>query len=122
MKDRELLDRRTRADAAGPIHRNFATTHPSSVLTFTPASGTPRRGQGDFYNTLSQLVNNHKHSQIVYLLCGFNARVQTQFSPGESCIGNCTFGKHNVTIDQQQDNTLGACNTSQPSARNTPLS
>ena len=49
------------------------------------------------------MVNKYKSKHIVHIFGDFNARIQIKLNEEETCIGNHTFNKENITIERQDD-------------------
>ena len=55
------------------------------------------------YDEIKAEFTKHKSKHITHIVGDFNARIQTKLSEEETCIGQHTFNKHNITIETQGD-------------------
>ena len=80
-----------------------ATIPITIIAVYAPTAQQPSLNKIQFYDTIKTIFNKYKSKHIVHIVGDFNARIQIKTAEAETCIGEHTFNKENITLDKQDE-------------------
>ena len=80
-----------------------ATIPITIIAAYAHTAQQPLINKQHFYGTIKTIFNKYKSKHIIHIAGDFNARLQVKTTESETCIGEHTFNKENITLDKQDE-------------------